>query len=191
MCILGSENTHYIIVKVSTSGKRRISLNLNSFRLAIFNQFFRIAKRMTFDLVDSRYNTGNFLKLFQMMNLEIADADGKYTAGFKKFGHLQPGSGIAARHRPVNQIKIQVIQLQPLHASIKSPIYISKALRVIPDFAGDKKFLAWDTTFGNCLAYTFFVFVSGSSVNKTVARVHCSCNGCLCFVICCFIYTKP
>ena len=40
MCILGSENTHYIIVKVSTSGKRCISLNLNSFRLAIFNQSF-------------------------------------------------------------------------------------------------------------------------------------------------------
>ena len=166
MCILGSENTHYIIVKVSTSGKRCISLNLNSFRLAIFNQFFRIAKRMTFDLVDSRYNTGNFLKLFQMMNLEIADADGKYTAGFKKFGHLQPGSGIAARHRPVNQI-------------------------IVPDLAGDKKFLTGDTAFGDCLAYAFFIFVCGSSVDKTITCVHCGCNGCLCFVICCFIYTKP
>ena len=146
---------------------------------------------MTFNLVDGRYNTGNFLKLFQMMDLEIADADGKYTASFKKFDHLQPGSSVTAWHRPVNQIKIQVIQLQPLHASIKSPIYISKALRVIPDLAGDKKFLTWDTAFGDCLAYTFFIFVSGSRVDKTIARVNCGCNGCLCFVICRFIYTKP
>ena len=82
-----------------------------------------------------------FLKLFQMMDLEIADADGKYTAGFKQLSHLHPGSGVAARHRPVNQIKIQIIQLQPLHASVKSTIYISKALRIVPDLAGDKKFL--------------------------------------------------
>ena len=146
---------------------------------------------MTFDLVDGRYNTGNFLKLFQMMDLEIADADGKYTAGFKKLGHLHPGSGVAARHRPVNQIKIQIIQLQPLHASVKSTIYISKALRIVPDLAGDKKFLTGDTAFGDCLAYAFFIFVCGSSVDKTITCVHCGCNGCLCFVICCFIYTKP
>ena len=39
---------------------------------------------MAFNLINSRDNAGNFLQLFQMMDLEVAYTNGKYTAGIQK-----------------------------------------------------------------------------------------------------------
>ena len=75
---------------------------------------------MTFDLVDGRYNTGNFLKLFQMMDLEIADADGKYTAGFKKFG-----GGVSKAGKPLTDCIQKYYQKYAFPSCKSTPIILA------------------------------------------------------------------
>ena len=52
--ILCSENTENIVIQIGSSCQRRIGLYLNAVGLAVFDQFFRIAQRMAFNLVDCR-----------------------------------------------------------------------------------------------------------------------------------------
>ena len=125
------------------------------------------------------------------MDLEIADSDGQYPSGLQKLGHLQPGACVAARNWPVDQVKIQVIQLQSLKASVKSSVHIPETLCIVPDLACDEKILAGNAASGNGLANAFLVLVGGCSVNQAVSCVHCCIYGCLCFIVCCLIYSKP
>ena len=146
---------------------------------------------MAFNLVHSRDNAGNLLQFFQMMDLEIADTDGKYTPGLQKLSHFQPGACVTAGDGPVDQIKIQIVQLQSLQASVKCSVHISQTLGIVPDLACDKQLLAGNTAFGNGLAYTFFIFVSRCSVNKTISCINGCADGSFRFIICCLIYSKP
>lgn len=54
MSIFGAKHTHKIIVQISTPCKRRISLYLDPFGLAVVDQFFRITQWVAFDLIYSR-----------------------------------------------------------------------------------------------------------------------------------------
>ena len=69
MSIFGAKHTHKIIVQISTPCKRRISLYLDPFGLAVVDQFFRITQWMTFDLIYCRDNAGILCQLFQMPKL--------------------------------------------------------------------------------------------------------------------------
>ena len=84
------ENTKNIIVKISTSRQRSISLYLYAVCLTVFDQFFRVAERVAFNLVNNRNNTGNSAKLFKVANFKIADSDRKSTTGLKDFFHVLP-----------------------------------------------------------------------------------------------------
>ena len=117
--VFSAQDTHNVIVKVSASCQRGIGLHLDPLRLTVLDQFFGITQRMTFNLVHSGNDAGNLFQLLQVVNLEITHSDRKNTACVKKLLKLLPGAGISAWFRPVDQIKIQVIQLQPFKASVK------------------------------------------------------------------------
>lgn len=74
-CVFGSQNTHDIIVKIGTSCQRGISLYLNAKSLTVFDQLGWITQGMTFNLIYSRNNSGNFTELFQMPDVKIADTN--------------------------------------------------------------------------------------------------------------------
>lgn len=85
MGIFSSEYTHNIIIKICTPCKRGICLYLDSFILAIINQLFRIAERMAFNLIYSRYDSGIGFQFFQMTDFKIADTDRKEPAQISGF----------------------------------------------------------------------------------------------------------
>ena len=141
------------MIQVCASGQRGVSLNLDAVFLAIFNQLFGIAERMAFDLIDSRYDAGYFFQLFEIMDPEITDSDRMCSAGTEDFFQFLPGTEIASRNWPVNQVKINVIQAKPIKTSLKSSVYISEPLCVVPDFCGDKKIFSGDAAFCNTDVY--------------------------------------
>ena len=57
--VFGAKDAHYIIVKVSPSCQRGISLYLNALGLTVFDQLLGIAQGVTFDLVHSGNNDGS------------------------------------------------------------------------------------------------------------------------------------
>ena len=92
---VGIFRTHYtenVMIQVSASGKRSVSLDLNSVRLTIIDEFFRITERMAFDLIYCWNDAGNPAEFFEMTDLKVADADGKSPAGTQDLLHFFPGA---------------------------------------------------------------------------------------------------
>ena len=169
MGIFSSEYTHNIIIKICPPCKRGICLYLDSFILAIINQLFRIAERMAFNLIYSRYDSGIGFQFFQMTDFKITDTDRKSPPGFLDFLQYFPGAEITSRNRPVDQIQIHIIQFEPVQASFKSTLNVSKTLCGIPYFCSNKKFISRYSTAGNSPSYIFFVFIYGGCINQTVS----------------------
>ena len=169
MGIFGSEYTHNIIIKICTPCKRGICLYLDSFILAIINQLFRIAERMAFNLIYSRYDSGIGFQFFQMTDFKITDTNRKSPPGFLDFLQYFPGAEITSRNRPVDQIQIHIIQFEPVQASFKSTLNVSQTLCGIPYFCSNKKFISRYSTAGDSPSYIFFVFIYGGCINQTVS----------------------
>ena len=147
---------------------------------------------MAFDLIDSRYDAGYFFQLFEIMDPEIADSDRMCSAGTEDFFQFLPGTEIASRNWPVNQVKINVIQAKPIKTSLKSSVYISEPLCVVPDFCGDKKIFSGDAAFCNTPSDPFFVLVCGSGIDQPVSAFYSVDNRIFGFVFFgCLIYTQP
>ena len=169
MGIFGSKHTHNIIIKICTPCKRGICLYPDSLILAVINQFFRIAERMTFNLIYSRYDSGIGFQFFQMTDFKITDTDRKSPPGFLDFLQYFPGAEITSRNRPVDQIQIHIIQFEPIQASFKSTLNVSQTLCGIPYFCSNKKFISRYSTAGDSPSYIFFIFIYGGCINQTVS----------------------
>lgn len=131
-CVFGSQNTHDIVVKIGASCQRGISLYLNTKSFTVFDQFGWITQGMTFNLIYSRDNSGNFTELFQMPDVKIADADTQSTPGFQDFFQFFPGAQVAARNWPVNQAEINIAELQTVKTAGKSTLNITQPLGCVP-----------------------------------------------------------
>src|SRR5699024_8069132 len=72
---VGIFRTHYtenVMIQVSASGKRSVSLYLNSVRLTVIDEFLRITQWMAFDLIYGRNDAGNPAEFFKMPDLNVA-----------------------------------------------------------------------------------------------------------------------
>ena len=74
------------------------------------------------------------------MNLKVADTDSFCSAGLINLLQTAPCIQVTSGNRPVNQIKIHIVQLKTFKTPLKSPINISDALCSVPYFRGDEKF---------------------------------------------------
>ena len=151
------EDAHHIVVEISAAGQRSISLNLDPLILTVFQQFLLVAVRVEFNLIYSGNDPGIFFQFLQMPDLEIADADGLCLSGFQQFFHCFPSVEKTSGNRPVNEVQIHVIQLQPLQASAERILNIPQPLGVVPDFGCDEQVFAGDAALSDSPSDGIFV----------------------------------
>ncbi len=167
--ILGSNLQQSIFLHVGASSQGGIGLNHDPVLLTVGNKFRLIPQGMNFNLINSRNNPGTGKKFFQLRNIKVADADGFGATGFINLFKMLPGIQIAAGNRPVDQIKVHVIQLKTFQASGKCTLYIAYTLSGIPNLSGDKQLFPRYRGGLDCPSHAVFVFIGGSSVNQPVA----------------------
>ena len=101
------------------------------------DQLVLLESRMQFDLVNGGNNTGFIENSSQMIYAEIRYADRFSASLFLQFGESAPCFHVAvlAWLGPMNQIKIDIIQLKPVKALIES--FRRRAMPIIPKLGRD------------------------------------------------------
>ncbi len=82
---------------------------------------------------------------------------------------------VDSRNRPVHQIQIDEIELKFLQALLQR--FARALLVVVPQFGGDKKFVAGHTGAGQCFPHAVLVFVGGGGINGPIADFQGFMNG--------------
>ena len=126
-------------IEIRATRHRRIRLDRDIVRLAIRHHLALLPRGMQFDLVDGRDDAGKFKEGGKVRLLEVADADRFCTPGFADFFECAPRLRVAARHRPVNQVKINVVETETVEAAVEGTFDITDPLRGIPYLCGNKK----------------------------------------------------
>ena len=127
-----------------------------------------------------------------MADLKIADSDGEGTSGFLDLFQNFPGAQITSGNRPVDQIKIYIIQFQAIQTALEGSADIAKTLCCVPDFGSNKKFTSGNPALCDPASYIFFVFVNRSSVDQTIAIFYGGYDRTFGFILTSgLIYTKP
>ena len=146
---------------------------------------------MAFDLVDGRDDAGKFKEGGKVRLLEVADADRFCTPGFADFFECAPRLRVAARHRPVNQVKINVVETETVEAAVEGTFDITDPLRGIPYLCGNKKVFPRNPACADPAADAVLIFIGGGGIDQTVA-VFCRGDNCFfCLFFCRFVSAKP
>ena len=146
---------------------------------------------MAFDLVDGRDDAGKFKEGGKVRLLEVADADRFCTPGFADFFECAPCLRVAARHRPVNQVKINVVETETVEAAVEGTFDITDPLRGIPYLCGNKKVFPRNPACADPAADAVLIFIGGGGIDQTVA-VFCRGDNCFfCLFFCRFVSAKP
>ena len=117
---------------------------------------------MTFDLVDGRDDAGKFKEGGKVRLLEVADADRFCTPGFADFFECAPRLRVAARHRPVNQVKINVVETETVEAAVEGTFDITDPLRGIPYLCGNKKVFPRNPACADPAADAVLIFIDSA-----------------------------
>jgi hypothetical protein len=120
------------------------------------------------DLIDRRRNVRERQQVLQMRNQEVAHADGASATVLAKLLHRAPGVARGVRHRPVDQVEIDVVETQAGEAALAGRQRVVVALLVVPQLGGDEELVARDAACSDRSADAVLVAVHRGGVDATV-----------------------
>jgi hypothetical protein len=131
------------------------------------------------DLVQDRDHSGFTDQPFQMRAHEVRHADRSHPPLLPQADQRAPGVDIAFLRRgwPVDQAKVNPVQLQPLKARLDRAQGGVMALLCIPDLGGDENLVAWNTAVADPVAQAFLVAVDRRAVDQPVAHLQRGSDG--------------
>ena len=139
--------------------------------LVLVAQAHLLEVRVQLDLVDRRRHAGLRNQAFEVLRLEVGDPDRPHQPfrlqldkGLPRL-HIQVVGG----HRPVDQVQIDVLQLEPLEARLARPLGLLVAVVVVPALGRDEDLLAIESRGVDRLADGALVAVSRGRVDVAVA----------------------
>ena len=88
-----------------------------------FAQFLLLEHRMQLDLVHGRHDSGGVHQNSQMLRLEVADTDRPDAALVAQVCERLEGldEGVPLRQGPVDQVEVEVVDTEPIHAGVERP----------------------------------------------------------------------
>ena len=127
-----------------------------------------LAEGMRLDLIHCRRRAVVQHQVHDPVGMEVTYADRPNAAGFVEFFHGPPGA-VNVAVGLVNQVKVEVIELQPIERALEGEPGFVEAGVGQPQLGGDKNFFAGNAAFGNRPPYRFFVAVGRRRVDEPVA----------------------
>src|SRR5258707_9375939 len=126
------------ILQQSALSQRTPRFSTNSLFPMVSRQLFLLKPRMQLDLIDRWYNPGCIDNSLEMRNGEIGYPDRFGSSLFLEFYQRFPGLDVCVLTwlRPMNQIKIHVIELKVFKAFIEPPM--GRGVPVVPEFGCNK-----------------------------------------------------
>src|SRR6476659_8455590 len=108
-----------------------------------FPQLLLLQKRMQLDLVDRGNDSRGVHQDSQMFGFEIADADRPDTALVAKMRKRleRVDERVFRRHRPVNEVEVEVLRAELVHAGVERGERALVALVGVPQLGGDEDVL--------------------------------------------------
>src|SRR5215471_8148506 len=136
-----------------------------------------LQERRYLDLIDRRNGVGNGEKLFQMGSNEVAHTDRPRPLLFVKAFEGAPGVEPLAANRPVDEIKVDVIEAEARKAAVESAQGLVVALVFVPQLGGDEDFLPCDAARSDPVADVGLVAINSGGVDMSIAEAQSRCDG--------------
>lgn len=143
----------------------------DAFGGVILDQFLLLQIGMQLDLVNHGRLAGLGDQQFDVLHTEVRHADGGDAALFTQAQKSLPGIEIfaALRAGPVDEVEVEPVELELLHALVEGPQRAVVTLLVVPQLGGDEQLLARQPGAGDGLAHAFLVLVNGGGIDVPVA----------------------
>ena len=134
------------IVEQSRAAERRPGLRGDAALGVERAQRALLKARMQLDLVDRRRHAGLADDPLQMLGGEIGDADRFREPLLAQLDQRAPRLDIepALRRRPMDEVEVDIVELEPLQAFARGAERGLVAVRVVPELGGDERLAARD-----------------------------------------------
>ena len=109
-------------------------------------------------------------ELVEMARHEVADADGPCAPFAVDALERPPGIEPLARHRPVDEVEVDIIEAEPGQAGVERAQRAVVALIVVPELGGDEYVRARHAALPQPLAHVVLVAVDAGGVDVAVAE---------------------
>ena len=126
---------------------------------------------MELDLVHRRQPLGLVAQPLEILDAEVGDADRADAALVLDPFEGAPGveEAVLGRHRPVDQVEVDMVEAEPLQALVEGGQGRVVPLLGVPELGGDEDLLARQPGGGESRAYSGLVAVGGGGVDMAIA----------------------
>lgn len=185
LVVLGGNRIDGGILKLVTSGKGGVSLDLDTVGVAELDESLALAEGVDLDLIDGRNDGGVLNKTLDVRGTKVGDADGPYLA--ELLGGLEGAPGIKALllilGRGVNQVQVEIVQTELLQRGAEGIEGGLVTVVSIPQLGADVDILTGSAGLlkpsADGTTASLLVGISGSRVNVAVAGIQSGGDGIL------------
>src|SRR5690606_28104224 len=149
------------VVMQGTPGDRAPGFRNNVIFRVVLPKFCLLEPWVELHLVHNRQDAGFIEQLLKLFSVEIAHPDGFRQAFVSQLDQGFPGLHKLALlwHRPVNQVKVDIIQTEALETALEGGACQPVCVHVVPQLGGYKEFFARNATLPDATTYACFVTV--------------------------------
>ena len=161
---------HDRVVEPFATGERAIGLHDDLVLLAECTRLALLQERVDLDLVDGRRLVRLGEELLEVRHEEIADADvARAPVGLDAL-ERPPRVEALARHRPVEQVEVDVVEAEPRETGVERAERLVEALVVVPELRRDEDLGARHAALANCGAHVRLVAVDPRGVDVAITE---------------------